>query len=172
MRWELLTIVPYTVLLFTVVRPLIGRLTTSTPVIVAGVLSSSALTEWMGLHLVFGAFLFGLAVPRTAALGELRVRVGHVGALLLPVYFVIAGLEVDLSTFGLAGLLELGLILLVAVAGKFAGVYGAARLHRLDRRETASLATLLNTRGFTELVILAVGLELGVLDRSCTRSWR
>jgi Kef-type K+ transport system membrane component KefB len=65
---------------------------------------------------------------------------------------------------GGTALLEFALIMLVAVTGKFGGAFAAARLHRLPTRQSALLATLMNTRGLTELIILSVGLQLGLLD--------
>ena len=86
-------------------------------------------------------------------------------SLLLPVFFVVAGLQVDVGGLGLDGLWQLGLILLVAIGGKVFGTVAGARVQRLPRRSTWALALLMNTRGLTELVILQVGLQLGVLDQ-------
>jgi Kef-type K+ transport system membrane component KefB len=130
---------------------------------------SAAVTEWVGLHYIFGAFLFGVILPRT---GNERVRhavqerLSHLsGTLLLPVFFLVAGLKVDLSGLDTGGLGALGLILLVAVGGKFTGAFTAARLNRMPLRQSAALATLMNTRGLTELIVLNVGLQLGFLSR-------
>lgn len=60
--------------------------------------------------------------------------------------------------------LELGLILVVAVGGKFVGAYASARVTGMKNRPATALAVLINTRGLTELIILSVGLQLGVLD--------
>jgi Kef-type K+ transport system membrane component KefB len=100
--------------------------------------------------------------------GALRLalseRVGEFNsALLLPVFFVVAGLKVHLSGVHAA---ELGLVLLVAIGGKFGGAFAGARLHGLPARKSAGLATLMNTRGLTELIILSVGLQSGILDES------
>ena len=84
--------------------------------------------------------------------------------LLLPVFFVITGFNVDLGAIDAAGLVELLLILLAAIAGKFIGAFAAARFQRVPRRQATALATLMNTRGLTELVILNIGVQLGVLD--------
>jgi Kef-type K+ transport system membrane component KefB len=176
--WELLGAVPYVVVMFWGVRPLLRRLAAArdragrlTPTILgailAGLLLSSWLTELIGLHAIFGAFLFGTVMPRGAEelRQEILERIEQVSVLLLlPVFFVTAGLRVDLSTVGGAGLVELALILLVAVAGKFLGAYAGARLCRVPRRHAGALATLMNTRGLTEIVILTVGLQLGILD--------
>jgi Kef-type K+ transport system membrane component KefB len=137
-------------------------------VVLAGLLASSALTEWMGLHFIFGAFLFGVAMPREGA-ELLRTDISRsleriCSVLLLPVFFVVAGLQVNLSQLGAGGFGEFALIMLVAVGGKFTGAFVAARLHGIQPREAGALAVLMNTRGLTELVILTVGLNLGVLD--------
>jgi K+:H+ antiporter len=146
-----------------------GRLTQDLlAVVLVGALLSAYATEVIGVHAIFGAFLFGVVMPRRGAAALTRdiiAQVEHlVVLLLLPVFFVVAGLQVDVTGLGLDGLWQLGLILLVAVAGKFLGAYGAARAQRVPRRQAGALGLLINTRGLTELVILTVGLQLGVLD--------
>ncbi|GHG42654.1 MULTISPECIES: cation:proton antiporter [Amycolatopsis] len=177
-HWLVLLVVPFAAALFLVVRPVLRWLLTRTggeaphlgqfAVVLACLLASAAVTQLLGLHFVFGAFLFGLAVPRrgTAKVREdLLHRTQATTALLLPVYFVVAGLNVDLSRIGTSGLLELGAIIVVAVAGKFAGTFAGARTQGVSARQSAILATLMNTRGLTELIALGVGLQIGVLDR-------
>ncbi|WP_414170123.1 cation:proton antiporter [Streptoverticillium reticulum] len=173
--WHLLLLLPYAAAMVFVVpwllrRQVVGRLPQSaaTPLVVAGVLASGGATEWMGLHLIFGAFLFGLVVPRTGLRGGFRERLGTsiepLASFLMPIYFVVAGFRVDLSHLDVTAIGELLLILLVAGGGKLLGVYGGARAARLDHRSAAMLATLMNVRGLTELVLLTVGLSLGILD--------
>jgi Kef-type K+ transport system membrane component KefB len=170
----------YVGVMFGLVRPLLrrlvdvyrrsGRLTPSVlATVLAGLLLSSYATDWMGVKYIFGAFLFGVVMPRdaTALREEILGRVDQVSVLvLLPVFFVVSGLSVNLSTVGLSGLTELGLILLVAIVGKFGGAFIGARLAGARGRRAGVLATLMNTRGLTELVILSVGLQLHILDQS------
>ncbi|QKW12433.1 cation:proton antiporter [Verrucosispora sp. NA02020] len=178
--WVLL-FVPYVLAMFLVVRPLVARLlaerTEGGPprpaalvITLVGLLLSAAFTDWIGLHFIFGAFLFGVVMPRsvlpeqgvTALVSE---RITHLNSmLLLPIFFVVAGLKVDLSAMDVGDAIELGLILTVAVGGKFVGAFAAARLSGVAPRPAGALAVLMNTRGLTELIILAVGLELGMLD--------
>jgi len=167
----------YVALMFLVVRPLLRRVITEDStlrtgqlaLILVGVLVSGAVTEWTGMHFIFGAFLFGAMIPRSGTerlRGALIQGLGEFNTtLLLPVFFIVAGLKVDLSGLGLTGFGELGLVLLAAIGGKFGGAYAAARLYRLPARKSAALATLMNTRGLTELIILSVGLQLGILDQ-------
>ncbi|MCW2899633.1 MAG: sodium/hydrogen exchanger [Streptosporangiaceae bacterium] len=174
-----LLVVPFAAALVFLVRPLLRRLLVrdgeGLPLtvghfvtVMAFLFASAAVTQLIGLHFVFGAFLFGLIVPREAterARTEM-MRHSHSGtALLLPVYFILAGLNVDLSTMGLGGLLELSLILLTAITGKVVGTFVAARTQGMTTRQSTTLATLMNTRGLTELVVLGVGLQVGILDK-------
>ncbi|MGP3987993.1 cation:proton antiporter [Streptomyces sp. 3N207] len=136
-------------------------------VVLGGLLLSSLATAWMGAHFVFGAFLFGAVMPRDPS-RRLRLQITDrleyvTRLLLLPAFFVVAGLQVDLSRTGTRELGELGLILLTAITGKFAGAYVGARLNRVPRVQSGVLAALMNTRGLTELVILTVGLQLDVI---------
>ena len=177
LQWQLIFAVPYLFLMFTVVRPLLRRLAaahdndgsrsrTSLALVLTGLLASGALTEWFGLHFIFGAFLFGVVMPRSSILREdILAPVEQISmTFLLPIFFVVAGLSVNLSTIGAVGLTELALILAVAITGKFLGAFLGARLQHVPTRSAAILGTLMNTRGLTELVILTVGLQLHVLD--------
>ncbi|MEV5346015.1 cation:proton antiporter domain-containing protein [Streptomyces achromogenes] len=175
-QWLLLLLVPYAGVMVWVVRPLLRRLagggTRLTPavltVVLAGLLVSGAVTERIGLHFIFGAFLFGVVMPKESTerlRADIIDRIGDVsGQLLQPVFFIIVGLKVDLSDMGSSGWLDFALILLVAVSGKFVGAFLSARAFRVTARQSAVLATLMNTRGLTELIILTAGLQLGVLD--------
>ncbi|HVQ91174.1 MAG TPA: cation:proton antiporter [Mycobacteriales bacterium] len=177
-QWAIMLTPFYLIVMFWGVRPLLRRALTADvqlgsghlTTVLAGALISAAVTEWLGLHFIFGAFLFGVVMPRAGAEALRKAILERVAEfnseVLLPVFFVVAGLKVQLSGIGLSGLGELGLILLVAIGGKFGGAYAGARLHHLPVRNSAALAMLMNARGLTELIILSVGLQLGVLDQS------
>ncbi|WP_410667799.1 cation:proton antiporter [Amycolatopsis sp. cmx-4-68] len=136
-------------------------------VLLAGLLACAWTTDLIGLHVVFGAFLFGAVVPRqpvAARAPEVPARIEQMSLLLLPVFFTVTGLSVDLGTLGMRGMVIVLLVIAVACLSKFAGAAGAARLTGAGGRRSVALGVLLNTRGLTELVILNVGLSLGVLD--------
>ncbi|UUS34565.1 MULTISPECIES: cation:proton antiporter [Streptomyces] len=178
-EWRILLAVPYLLAMLFLLRPALRRIAdrrgslrltpTTFACILAGLLLSAATTEWLGLHYIFGAFLFGVVLPRNGTeqlRRDVHDRLGQMsGTLLLPVFFLVAGLKVDLSGLDASGLGDLGLILLVAVGGKFIGAFAAARLNRMPVRQSAALATLMNTRGLTELIVLNVGLQLGFLNQ-------
>ncbi len=147
----------------------LGRLTPDIlAVILIGILVSAYVTSEIGIHSIFGAFVFGVIMPRkeTAAFfHEILERLEQVSVLLLlPVFFIITGLGVDVRGLGRDALTQLPLILLVAVAGKLIGASVAARAQGLSARKSGAIGILMNTRGLTELVILNVGKEFEILD--------
>jgi Kef-type K+ transport system membrane component KefB len=115
-----------------------------------------------------GALLLGIALPRPArAAGLALLRTGPAtlaSALLLPLFFALPALRVDLGALGGDGLGLLALVLAVAVAAKLASAAGAAALAGLPRREALTVGALMNARGLVELVVLTVGLEAGLID--------
>ncbi|MFE1819412.1 cation:proton antiporter [Streptomyces anulatus] len=136
-------------------------------ILVTGVLVSALATHEIGLHAVFGAFVFGAVVPRDlvqAQSPEVTERIEQTSLLLLPVFFTVTGLSVDLGGLGGHGIVMVVAVILVACVGKFAGAATSARLSGASGHEAMALGILLNARGLTELVILNVGLSLRVLD--------
>ncbi|WP_405181159.1 cation:proton antiporter [Nocardia sp. NBC_01377] len=167
-QWRLFLLIPLVAVTWWVVRPALARLaavgTEQTMIVVGvgGALLLGAVTEWIGLHLIFGAFAFGVVFPRTRRTSvESGARV--LSSVLLPGFFVVSGLAVDLGSLDRTAVGELTVIVVVAVAGKLLGVYLAGRATGLCPRPAAALAALLNTRGLTELVILNVGLGIGII---------
>ena len=162
--------VGFGVLMVLGVRPALARFrdrpmgTGELVLVVAGVLAAAFATSAIGIHEIFGAFLLGAVFPRGPLAEAVGERLRSVAAILLPVFFVTTGLNVDIGGLGLEGLWQLALILLVACAGKLIGGGAGARMQGLPRRESLALGVLMNTRGLTELVVLNIGRDLGVLD--------
>ncbi|MBX3263323.1 MAG: cation:proton antiporter [Labilithrix sp.] len=130
-------------------------------------LLSSLATEMIGIHALFGAFIFGAIIPKDGALARLLAeKLEDVAVvLLLPIFFAYSGLRTEiglLSTPGSWGIC--GLIILLACAGKFGGSTIAARLTGLPWRESSAIGILMNTRGLMELIVLNIGLDLGVIS--------
>ncbi|WP_313913950.1 cation:proton antiporter [Tahibacter sp.] len=127
----------------------------------------AALTQWLQLHAVFGAFLFGICLPRDDQLLDTLVeRLEHVAVLvLMPVFFALAGLNTSTDAFGGMGLATLGLILLLAIVGKVLGGAAGARVCGMGWRDAFAMGALMNTRGLMELIVLKVGLDVGVIGK-------
>jgi Kef-type K+ transport system membrane component KefB/nucleotide-binding universal stress UspA family protein len=132
-----------------------------------GVVASALITEWIGIHLIFGAFLLGAAMPKNAGLTrELAEKTeDFVLIFLLPIFFAYSGLRTQI---GLLNSPELWLlcaaVLGVAIIGKYVGTYVAARVCGISNREASALGWMMNTRGLTELIVLNIGLSLGVIS--------
>jgi Kef-type K+ transport system membrane component KefB len=95
-----------------------------------GTLASAYASSYLGVHPVFGAFLFGACLPRDDRLLQSLVeRIEHVAVLvLMPVFFALAGLSTTPDAFVGAGLGSLLLILSAAIFGKIAGAAVGARV--------------------------------------------
>jgi len=130
-----------------------------------GCFAFAAATQWLGLHAVFGAFLFGACLPRDdRLLATLIERLQHVAVLvLMPVFFALAGLNTTPDAFSSAGLPALLLILVAAVAGKVLGAGAGARMSGLPWRESFAIGALMNSRALMELIVMKVGLDAGVI---------
>jgi Kef-type K+ transport system membrane component KefB len=130
------------------------------------ILLSAALTGALGLEPVFGAFVCGITIGATRVLHHFQLRSMHalVMSVLAPLFFAIAGLRMDLTTLRqLPVLITAAAILLIAVAGKFAGAFTGALLGRLSRWEATALGAGMNARGVIQIVVATAGLQLGVL---------
>jgi Kef-type K+ transport system membrane component KefB/nucleotide-binding universal stress UspA family protein len=131
------------------------------------VLASAWTTEWLGIHALFGAFLFGTVMPKDRGLvHDVSIKLEDLTVVfLLPLFFANAGLR---TSIGLVEDVQMwgffGLVMLVAVAGKLGGSTLSARITGLSWRESGALGILMNTRGLMELVILTIGLEIGVIS--------
>lgn len=131
------------------------------------VVASALLTELIGIHLIFGAFLVGAVMPKNAGLTrEIAQKTeDFVLIFLLPVFFAYSGLRTEIGLLDRPILWGLCLaVLAVAISGKYIGTYVAGRVCGLPHRDASALGWLMNTRGLTELIVLNIGLTLGVIS--------
>jgi len=132
-----------------------------------GVVVSALITETIGIHLIFGAFLLGAVMPKNAGLVRdiAQKTEDFVLTFLLPVFFAYSGLKTQIGLLNRPELwLLCAVVVIVAIAGKYIGTYIAARVSGIENREASALGWLMNTRGLTELIVLNIGLELKVIS--------
>lgn len=131
-------------------------------------LACAAITQWMGLHEVFGAFLFGACLPRDDKLLRTLVeRLEYVAVIvLMPIFFALAGLHTTPDAFVGAGLGAMALIVGAAVLGKVVGGAAGARLAGHHWRASFAVGSLMNARGLMELIVMKVGLDAGLIGPS------
>lgn len=167
----------FVVLMMTVVRPLLARMAArrrgdgklshdALAAIVIVMLASAWLTQRIGVHALFGAFVAGVVMPKDAKLmTEVTGRFEDLlFVVLLPLFFAATGIRTSIAQLGDAALWGLfGLVMLVAIVGKIGGSAIAARVAGLSWNDAMMLGVLMNTRGLMGLVILNVGMEIGVM---------
>ncbi|KAF5189515.1 Cation/H(+) antiporter like, partial [Thalictrum thalictroides] len=172
--WVLLSGVAFVIFMMVVIRPAMvwvskrcspDRETVDEAYIcltLAGVMVSGFVTDFIGIHSIFGAFVFGLTIPKEGEFaGRLIERIeDFVSGLLLPLYFASSGLKTDVAK--IQGAESWGLLVLViftACAGKILGTFVVALMHKIPPRESLALGLLMNTKGLVELIVLNIGKE-------------
>jgi len=161
-----------------VVRPLIDRIASVRPdrvrigaTVMSGLLVALFLSAWateaIGIHAIFGAFMFGAVLPRSHSIAaQITERLEDVTVLfLLPVFFAVVGLSTQIGLVSGSELwLLTGLIVAIAIVGKIGGSVIAGLAAGETFRSSTVLGVLMNARGITEIVILTIGRGLGVIS--------
>ncbi|XP_030956141.1 cation/H(+) antiporter 15-like [Quercus lobata] len=175
--WVILSCISFVAFFIFVVRPAIIWMINRTPegesfsdfhicLIITGVMISGFITDAIGTHSVFGAFVFGLIIPN----GQLGVTLiekleDFVSGLLLPLFFAISGLKTNIGAIGgLRYWVFLMLIIFLSCVGKIAGTLLMSFFYQMPAREGITLGLLMNTKGLIEMIVLNVGREQKVLD--------
>jgi Kef-type K+ transport system membrane component KefB len=130
-------------------------------------LSSALMTEYLGVHLLFGAFLMGSIMPKDSRLiHSIQDKFESLTVtLLVPLFFAATGLRTSIGLMsGVVMWAYCIVIVLVASAGKLGGCMIAARSLGASWRTAGAVGLLMNTRGLMELVILNIGLDIGVIS--------
>jgi Kef-type K+ transport system membrane component KefB len=168
----------YVFLMLKLVRPFLKRVgdiyssreNLSRPIVAIFFLSliiSSYLTEIIGIHALFGAFMAGAIMPENSKFRSILIeKIEDVAlVILLPLFFVLTGLRTQIGLLDDAhAWLITGLIVLTAIAGKFLGSALAAKYMRQSWKDSLMIGVLMNTRGLMELIVLNIGYDLGVLS--------
>ena len=159
-------------LIFLLIRWTNDSFVSEMPVITAILVAMGCLaliTDWIGVSTVLGAFVAGILVGQSPILtrhidDELR---GLITALFMPIFFGLSGLSADLRILGQPELLlTWGLIVLIASVGKFSGAFLGGWIGGLTTRQCLALATGMNARGSTEIIVATIGLSTGALSQS------
>jgi Kef-type K+ transport system membrane component KefB len=132
-------------------------------------IAAASATEALGIHALFGAFVFGVMMPKDSSLVATFTEKleGMTVVLLLPLFFALTGLRTSLAILTGAGMWYYCLIIIgVAILGKLGGSMIAARMCGMPWREAGALGILMNTRGLMELVVLNIGLDIGAISSS------
>jgi Kef-type K+ transport system membrane component KefB len=169
----LLLVSGFTASMLLIVRPALrwwirrsrSVLSSQLPVALALALGSAWVTASLGLHPVFGGFLAGITMPSADGAPDPEVLrpMEDVGGLLLPLFFVVTGLSLNIGALGAMAAAMLAIFCALAAAGKLGPAYVASRAGGLNATDAATVAALINARGLTELIVLNVGLSAGII---------
>ncbi|MFE0810754.1 cation:proton antiporter [Streptomyces sp. NPDC058794] len=173
--WRVALAVGFVTVMLLAARPVLRRLLWRTrlepslrlALLIGFALGSAWVTHSLGLHVIFGALLAGVVVPREegGTLDPDLLRPLHeVSSLLLPFFFVLSGQSVTLNGMEGAGWAVLLVVTVLAVVTKVGSGTLAARLGGLDRHDARTVGVLLSARGLTELIALDAGLRAGLLS--------
>ncbi|XP_034693888.1 cation/H(+) antiporter 20 [Vitis riparia] len=176
--WVLLSGVAFVIFMMVVIKPAMSWVARRSPdshsvdeayicLTLAGVMVSGFVTDLIGIHSIFGAFVFGLTIPKGGGFSERLIEriEDFVTGLLLPLYFASSGLKTNVAK--IRGLEAWGLLVLVittACAGKIVGTFVVAMMCMIPARESLTLGVLMNTKGLVELIVLNIGKEKKVLN--------
>lgn len=169
--------VGYVIFMFKVVRPVLKRIVerqhskrniskSAAATFFVMLFISAYMTELIGIHALFGAFLAGVIMPSDINFRNLLTeKIEYVALIvLLPLFFVYTGLRTEIGLLNSTHLWSIcGIIILVAITGKFLGSTLAARFVGQNWKDSLTIGVLMNTRGLMELVVLNIGLDLGIL---------
>lgn len=173
--WRVALAVGFVTVMVLAARPVLRRLLWRTrlepslrlALLIGFALGSAWVTHSLGLHVIFGALLAGVVVPREEG-GTLEadlLRPLHdVSSLLLPFFFVMSGQSVALNGMNGTGWAVLLAVTVLAVTTKIGSGTLAARLGGLDRHDARTVGVLLSARGLTELIALEAGFRAGLLS--------
>ncbi len=176
--YVILMAIAYVFLMIKIVRPFlkrVGELQTGKGLINKSIVAiffltliiSAYATEVIGIHALFGAFMAGAIMPENAKFRNLFIeKVEDVAlVLLLPLFFVFTGLRTQIGLLNDGHLwMTAGLIILIAVTGKFVGSALTAKFLKINWKDSLTIGALMNTRGLMELIVLNIGYDLGVLS--------
>lgn len=166
-------IVLHVLAMFFVVRPLLNALvkrTQSKQILLAAsfvvLLLSAYVTNAIGIHPIFGAFLAGIILPRNVVFTAQIRALDQINALLfLPLYFVYSGLKTQIGLIHGMNLWIICLVILfIACACKILGGLLGVRAIGGSWRNALTLGVLMNTRGLVELIFLNIGYDMGVIS--------
>jgi len=129
------------------------------------VLAAASITEAIGVHAIFGAFLVGVALSQKSEEMERAHDVIQLFAIsfFAPLYFASIGLRADfLANFDLPLVL---VVLTVACLGKVCGAGLGAWIGGMTLRESLAVGFGMNARGAMEIILASVALDYGLIDQ-------
>lgn len=125
----------------------------------------AALTEWIGIHAIFGAFLAGIAIGDSKHLvARTRETIEQIVTYIFaPIFFAGVALRVDFwADFDIVIVL---IVLVIAIIGKVIGCYVGAKLAGMNKRESWAIGFGMSARGAMEIILGQIALSFGLIEK-------
>jgi CPA2 family monovalent cation:H+ antiporter-2 len=129
------------------------------------VLGAALIAAASGLSMALGAFVAGLLLAETEFRREIQVTIEPFKGLLLGLFFVSVGAQLDLSILAAAPIVTIGLAVALIVI-KALIVFGLGRLFKAPSRVAGEAALLLGPGGEFAFVMIAAAVAGGVVERA------
>ncbi|MBA0778754.1 hypothetical protein Gotri_006575 [Gossypium trilobum] len=171
--YVILVTIVYVVASFYLIRPFLGWMVHFTSdgnnnysdcylcFALVGVVLSAFTTDITGTHPIVGSFVFGLIMPNDIAL-VLMDRFGYfISGLLMPVFFSVAGLRVDIFKITKWSLVFVVVPLLFTV--KILSFLPISLFTNIHSKDSFALGLLMTTKGIWAILVCLTALDKGVL---------
>ncbi|CAL5199105.1 unnamed protein product [Lathyrus oleraceus] len=176
--WVMLTGAAFILFAVFAIRPLLAYMAKRSPegepvkelyicITLTLVLACSFVTDTIGIHALFGAFVVGIIMPKDGPFaGVLIEKIEDlVSGIFLPLYFASSGLKTNVATIkGGVSWALLALVIFNACFGKIVGTVVVSLIFKVPFRESLALGFLMNTKGLVELIVLNIGKDRKVLN--------
>ena len=126
----------------------------------------AGLFEEAGLAMIIGAYVMGLSLARTDICHLIREKLEPIAAFLVPVFFVVMGMLVDVRLFAVPSILAFGAIYtIIAIMAKVVGCAVPALTCGFNTRGALRIGVGMLPRGEVALIVAGIGLAAGAVGK-------
>ena len=121
--------------------------------------------ESVGLSMIIGAYIIGLSLSNTDLAYMIQSRLKTIHDLLVPVFFAVSGMMVNLDVLMSWDVISFGLIFTaVAIVAKIVGSGGAALFLNFNSLGAARIGLGMVPRGEVALIMAGIGMSAGIIN--------
>ena len=134
--------------------------------IIVGGLLCAAFTEWVGIHAIFGTFIFGVAVGQCPHIREktLHTLESFISFIITPIFFATIGLQVNFFTSFDFGVVMM--VLAIGTIGKVGGSWLGGKVAGMNHSESLAIGWAMNARGVMEIILGLIAFQAGLISES------
>ncbi len=137
--------------------------------LIIGCLISAVIADMVNLHQVFGGFIFGVLLPKhNVLINKVRAQLdSFVSIILLPVFFVKTGMDASVNIkFDSVSIYLSIIFIVIVIIAKYGSAIIGGKLAHISVKDSFVLGSFMSIRGVTEIAILSVGREIGLINQN------